>query len=121
MGVAVDQVELKAAFAHCPATLWRARRATGILCLPGSGVGSSVAPARPRAGRAAGDAAEHGAVGEAGTARIIEVEDAPHHLPGGVEAGDRMSVRVDDARSGVDLDATESECEPAGDGIGLER
>src|SRR5262245_54034721 len=90
-----------------------ARRATGILCLPGSDVGSSVAPARPRSGRAAGDAAEHGAIGEAGTARIIEIEDAAHHLACGVETGDGMSIRVDDAGGRVDLDAAKGEGQPA--------
>src|SRR5215471_10352372 len=91
---------------------WLARRATSV---------SGVASARARSGRAASDAAEHGAVGEAGTARIIEVENAAHHLPSSEETGDRVSVRVDDAGGGVDLDTTEGEGEAAGDGIGLER
>src|SRR5262245_20221664 len=79
---------------------------------------SGVAPARPRSGRAAGDAAEHGAVGEAATAGIIEIEDTPHHLARSVKTGNRVSVRVDDAGGSVDLDATEGEGEPASHGIG---
>src|SRR5262245_12937218 len=96
-------------------------------CLPRTTLGlgeatpqSGIAPLRPRSGRAAGDAAEHGAVGEAGAAWIIEKEDPPHHLACRVEAGDWMSIRVDNASGRIDLDATEGEGEPTGNGIGLE-
>src|SRR5262245_37438187 len=83
--------------------------------------GLRVAAARTSAGGGAGDAAEHGAVGEAGAARIVEVEDAADHLARRIEAWNRQAVGVDDARAGVDLDAAEGEGEAAGDGIGLER
>src|SRR5436190_13151769 len=82
---------------------------------------SGITAASPGAGRSAGDAAEHGAVGEARAARIVEIEDAANHLARGVQTGDRRAVGIDDACAGVDLDAAEGEGEAAGDGIGLER
>ena len=61
------------------------------------------------------------AVHQAGAAGIVEIEDPADQFAGRKQAGDRRAVSVDDARAGVDLQAAESEGEPAGHRIGLER
>src|SRR5438552_13994673 len=67
-----------------------------------------------------GDAAEYGAVGEAGSARVIEVEDSTHQFSRGIEARDRFSVGRHHLRFGVDAQPAEGEGDPAGDRVGLE-
>src|SRR5437867_2943835 len=67
-----------------------------------------------------GDASEHRAVGEAGSARIVEVEDSADQFTGRVQARYRISVGGYHLRAGVDAQPAEGEGDPAGDGIGFE-
>src|SRR6266849_2904109 len=67
-----------------------------------------------------GDAAEYRAVGEAGSARVIEVEDSPGELPRREEARYRLAVGGNDLRVGVDAQPAKGEGDPAGDRVGLE-
>src|SRR3954468_11954418 len=68
------------------------------------------------AGRAAGDAPEHRARGQAGAARIVEIEDAADQLAGGVEARDRLVIHVHHLALIGDAQATEGEGDAAGHG-----
>src|SRR5437879_13881120 len=66
------------------------------------------------------DAAEYRAIGEAGSARVVEVEDSTHQFSRGIEAGDRIAVGRHHLRFGVDAQPAEGEGDPAGDRVGLE-
>src|SRR5688500_6261783 len=88
--------------------------------MPLDAIGLIRALRRPRGART-GDLAEHRAVGQAGAARVVEPEDAAHQLARSIEALDRLAVGIDHLRVGVDLQAPETEGDPAGDSVGLER
>src|SRR6266702_6706791 len=67
-----------------------------------------------------GDASEHRAVGEAGSARIVQVEDSADQFAGRVQARYRISVGGYHLRAGVDAQPAEGGGDPAGDGRGVE-
>src|SRR5687767_13987599 len=74
---------------------------------------------RSRAGSC--DLAEHRAVGEPRAAGVVVPEDSAHQLTRGVQALDRLSVRVHHLRVRVDLQAAEAERDATSDSVGLER
>src|SRR3954471_17302223 len=90
-------------------------RQPNMLCLCDSGV-----PCRRRA--LAGDAAEHSAGHQAGTARIVEIEYPAHELAGRIQAWNWIHIGINHlAAIRVDSHAAEGERQPAADLIALER
>src|SRR3990170_3405194 len=90
---------------------------TNLMPLAASGfTGMSCRPCRARSC----DLAEHRTVGEPGAAGVVEPENAAHQLARGIESLDRLAVGTDHFRVGVDLQAAETEGDPASNCIGLE-
>src|SRR6266516_1412046 len=68
-----------------------------------------------------GDAPEDRPVGEAGSARVVEIEDSTHKLSRSIEARDRLAIGRDDLGVGVDAQAAEGEGDAAGHRVGCAR
>src|SRR5262249_38135640 len=73
------------------------------------------------AGAGSGNLAEYGAGHQAGTAGIVEVEQAADHFAGRVKSADRLIVGVEHFGIGIDAQTAECERDSAGDGIAFER
>ena len=65
------------------------------------------------------DFAEHRAAGEAGTARIIEIEDATHQLAGGIQPRDWFAAHIQNTRRSINLQPAEGERDATGNVVGF--
>ena len=73
------------------------------------------------AGTATGELAEHGAGGQAGTARVVVIEQPADHFPRGIQPGDRFAGGVLNIAFAVNFDTAEGEGHAAGDRISFKR
>src|SRR6476660_7494829 len=74
----------------------------------------------PLPGCGACDLSENRPGHQAGAARIVEIEQPADQLARRVQASDCLSVGVDHAARGIDLQPAESKSDTASHGVGLE-